>query len=121
PLPGRIFRLALSGNYAYATLGYTGVTIINISNAAAPQLVTIFDTPGFALDIAVAGNYAYIADGFQGGLQVFNVSNAAATVASGSFPSPSGDAAAIGISGTYAYLADGSAGLRIINISNPAV
>lgn len=35
-LPGRIFRLAINGNYAYATTGYAGVTVINISNAAAP-------------------------------------------------------------------------------------
>src|SRR5579862_5494043 len=56
--------VAISGNYAYVTAFYSDrLTVINISNPAAPTIVaSLHDATDlqFPADVAVQGNYAYV-------------------------------------------------------------
>ena len=54
------------GHYAYVALGRGGLTIVDVSNPAAPRLVGGYDTSGSAHGVAVADGYAYVADGSAG-------------------------------------------------------
>ena len=105
------------GNYAYCAMAY-GLVILDVTNPAAPLLVSQVYLQGVAGGVAVAGNYAYVADGASG-LQIVNVSNPAAPVLAGSYDTP-GEARGVAVAGTYAYVADGYYGLQIVNVSNPA-
>src|SRR5437763_1835939 len=54
--------IALSGNYAYLTIGATtgGLVIVDISNPSAPQRVSEYDTYYPAQGIKIYDVYAYI-------------------------------------------------------------
>lgn len=113
--------VAVSGTYAYVT-NYSGLKIIDVSDAAQPSVAGSLSLPGGATSsVAVSGRYAYL--GAAGGLKVIDVSNPAS-------PSVVGTAAmtcsALAVSGRYAYALGCSAfgqsavGLQVIDLSNPA-
>ena len=81
------------------------------SNPAAPSLIGIVDTPGFAGDVAVSGDTAFVADG-AAGVQIIDVSNPAAPAITGHCDTP-GDGLGVAVSGEYALVADGWQGLQI--------
>ncbi|HYG34781.1 MAG TPA: immunoglobulin domain-containing protein [Clostridia bacterium] len=56
--------VAVSGNYAFVTLGK--VEVVDISNPTNSFRAGVFDTMGDATDVAACGNYAYVADGTNG-------------------------------------------------------
>src|SRR2546421_676979 len=70
---GRSLGVAVAGNYAYVADEFTGLQIIDISDAVNPQRVGGYDTSGRAYGIVVVGNYAYVADE-AAGLQILDVS-----------------------------------------------
>jgi hypothetical protein len=51
------------GNYAYVTLGASGLAVIDVSNPTNCVQVGGCDTSGEAIGVAVSGKYAYVADG----------------------------------------------------------
>src|SRR5690349_18782671 len=67
-------RIAADDGLAFVCRGATGLMILDISDPAAPQLVTTYNTPGTCFDVAAAGNIVYVADGASGllVLDVFN-------------------------------------------------
>ncbi len=117
-LQNTVRGVAVSGNYAYVALYYSGLQVIDISNPASPVRVGGYDTSGAALGVAVSGNYAYVAD-YTAGLQIIDISNPAEPNRIGGYDT-SGYALGVAVSGNYAYIADYGAGLQVINISNPA-
>lgn len=106
--------VAVQGNYAYVSEGKR-LTIVNISNPAAPVKAGFFDMPATAYYISVAGNYAYVAN--ADGLRIINISNPAAPDEIGFFGMV-GVPYGLAVAGNYAYVTNGN-GLRIINVSNP--
>jgi hypothetical protein len=58
------YDVKVVGNYAYCATGLSGLSIVNISDPAAPTEVGFYDTPGYANGVAVSGNYAYVADSY---------------------------------------------------------
>ncbi len=138
---GSAWDVAVSGNYAYVADYDAGLQVIDVSAAANPQRVGTHGTGGLADHVAVSGNYAYVANvptctGNVGGLQVIDVGNPANPQPVGGYiiSSPQG----LAVSGNYAYLgnlgpiicpagagnhaspADDTAGLQVIDVSNPA-
>ena len=65
-----------NGNHAFIADHTSGLQVIDVSNVAAPFLVSSFNTPGLVYSIAVADNYAYIAND-SSGLLIIDVSNPA--------------------------------------------
>jgi hypothetical protein len=107
----------------YGNVNIAGVSTIDLASTSTSAnkkfFVGSFDTPGNTFAAAVSGAYAYVADG-GAGLQIINISNAAAPIPISTFDT-TGSAREIVVSGAYAYVADFGSGLQIINISNLSV
>ncbi len=127
-----VASIALSGNHAYGWDGNFGLKIIDVSNPDAPVTVGSYaiDVSGFGypLGIAAAGSYVYLSDR-QGQLIVVDVSNPAAPRRVGHVLTPMVRATFdphftpggyMALSGNRVYVTNGAAGLRIIDVSNPA-
>ncbi len=124
-------RVKAVGNYSYTVFNGTtnNFVITNISNPAAPSIVSTTTLPGVPTNIAISGNYAYISNTSDTAeMQVVNISNPAApTVAASVDLTGTGDGQGIYVSGNYAYVtrnADSTTGaneVSIINISVPTV
>jgi len=99
----------------------------DISNPAAPTLVGSSPTIDYFMvrQIALRGDYAYVALNSEdrwtdkGALRIFNIANPADLTQTSTFVTP-GKAFGVQVSGNYAYVADDTAGLLIIDVSNPA-
>jgi hypothetical protein len=103
--------------------GWNGLLILDISNPAAPRLISRYDTNSPVNDLQVVGTRAYLAIGhpqgfFVAGMLVLDITNAA-------LPTPIGlykvqdHASAIQIVGSTAYLVEGYKGIDILDISLP--
>ncbi|MHB9049161.1 MAG: Ig-like domain-containing protein [Pirellulales bacterium] len=112
--------LAVSGMLAYGAGSSSGLTVVDVSEPAAPVRRGALDLPwyDYANSVAVSGTRAYVADGFAG-LQIVDVMNPAVPVRVGGYDT-SGSARAVAISDTKAYVADDYAGLQILDVTNPA-
>ena len=134
--------VAVSGQYAYVAgswregtnHGY-GLQVIDISNPVNPRRVGSLE--GASGSLALAGNYAYVAvEGWRDGtnlhptsLHVIDISSPASPQRVGSL-GLEGAFSSLAVVGNYAYVAEGGwdvgageppGGLRIIDISNPAL
>ncbi len=119
--PGNANGVAVAGNFAYIADGSAGLQIINISNPATPVLIGTFATGGEARDVVVRAGRAYIANGANG-LSIVNVALANSPSLIGSLDTPGqGKGIAVDLQRNLALIADGTSGLRVIDISNPAV
>jgi hypothetical protein len=105
------YDIAVSGSYAYVTDGHSGLQVLDISDPAAPVIISSVAIP--CNGIAVAGSYAYV---LGNGLQVLDISDPAVPVIVGSV-----DAGGYGVAvaGSYAYVAGD--GLQVIDISDPTL
>jgi len=68
--------------------------------------------------LAMRGNYAYAAEGFR--LVVYDLADSSLPHETGSTPAFSDFVAAVVVDGSQAYVAAGSAGLQVVDISDPA-
>lgn len=99
-------------NYAYLSVGYAGLRVIDISDIENQQLVAEYITGGWANDVSVADGYAYVTDPW---LRVVDVSNPEATQELGYCETRGYD---IEVANHFAYLASGSDGLRVVDVSD---
>lgn len=116
------FKLTVSENTAYVMLD-DGVHVINLTEPTAPTAIALF--PRVAEDFDVVGNYGYLA---SGGLHVVDLTNIKNMVEVAKTEQPVairngiesvGSLVDVEIVGNYAYAAADSAGLQIVDISNP--
>jgi hypothetical protein len=114
---GSAHDIALSGTRAYIADHYSGLRILDITDANSPQEIGFVDTPGEAWGVAVSGTIAYVADG-ENGLLVVNAANPAIPEIIGVVDTPH-FAHDVAVSGTTVYVADRESGLQIIDASNP--
>jgi hypothetical protein len=112
---------------AYVVNG-TGMSIIDVSNLAAPILLGTFN-PGIPINsVALSGNYAYLASSSNTAeLTVVNISNPASPTQAGTLNlGGATDANTVVVSGSYAYVGKvlsatvGDNEFYICNISNPS-
>ena len=126
--------LSNDGKTIFLADGSAGLKVIDVSNASSPKLIASLDDPddkgenrgGFARRITISpdGKTLYIADGLAG-LKIINVSKLSSPKFLGKVDTK-GFSHGIAVSGDNktVYLADNgennaSAGLRIINVSDP--
>lgn len=121
------WRVAVSGNYAYVVriTNTANFAVIDISNPAAPALVSNITIPGNLRDVAVAGNYAYVASSNGNReMMIYDISNPAAPTLVSSYNASGGaDAYSVAVLGTVAYLGRATGGdpeFSALNVSNPA-
>ncbi|RDE11255.1 MAG: hypothetical protein C4K49_12005 [Candidatus Thorarchaeota archaeon] len=115
--PGTCRDVYVSGQFAYAACGSSGLQVINISDSSHPSIIGSYSAGTNGRGIYVEGDYAYMADD-SAGLRVFNVTNPSlpsltATCATG------GLAYSVFIDGNHAYIACHGAGLAVVNITDP--
>ncbi|WP_370573446.1 disaggregatase related repeat-containing protein, partial [Methanomethylovorans sp.] len=119
--PSVVSAIAVSGDYAYIGDGSSGLTIVDITDPASPQLMGtyagIYDSSAYS--VVVSGQYAYVTNQFPGNLQIIDISDPSAPTLAGNYDvSGQGNANGVAISGNYAYVAAG--GLIIVDISDPS-
>ncbi|MFZ4621533.1 MAG: T9SS type A sorting domain-containing protein [Bacteroidota bacterium] len=128
----RTARVIFDGNYAYVAVGDTGVVIYNVLNPAAPVLTSKIKTTGRAASIyygaiTIGGTptgHVFVANRNPApGVSAINVSVPATPTTSAflaALAAPSGTAYIPFYSSGKVYVAYGTAGLRIIDVSNPS-
>ena len=107
----------VQGGYAYLA-GEKTITVVDISNPAAPKRAGAYTFPEKIWGFRVVGSLVYVAADFFG-LGILDVSNAAAPTLVGRFKTP-GQAKAVVVSGTRALVADHMSGLDFLDVSNQA-
>jgi hypothetical protein len=118
--PGQAWDTHVRGNYAYVADDLNGgLQIINISDPYHPFLAGNYDTPGWAFNLFVDTNFVYMADGYTGSLQIINISDPTNPTFISHFDTH-GWARGIFIENARAYIANGTAGLAIVDVSDPA-
>lgn len=121
-LPGTVWGVAITGNYAVAAVSKWGIQVIDISDVNAPSVVGYYDLPGESVDVAVIDNLAYVATS-QGGVQVVDLTDKVAPVKVGDFPQAVGATKLVltTVGGQrLACVASGALGTLILNVTNPA-
>jgi hypothetical protein len=106
-----------------------GLAIVNAPNPSAPAPVSSLMSWFEGKQISTQGTVAFVSgtEYWDGGrsnlstLKIFNMANPAQPVEIGKIGSSSLSFLGFAISGNYAYVACGSAGMTVIDISNPAL
>jgi len=112
--PREIYAVDIAGRYAYVGTWGSGMWVVDVIDAASPEVVSHFESP-FPYDICTSGDYAYLAD-LEDGLLILDVADPGNPILVGSAPISA--CQGIEISGTYAYVAAGDSGLYIVDVSN---
>lgn len=109
-------NVALDGDFAYVCEGSAGLAVFDITNPSNPTEVGLYQTGGFTFRMTVAENYA-----FAGGdnLCAVDISDLEAPIMIGSIPGLD-FCWDITKRDDYLYVADNDAGLRIVDVSDPA-
>lgn len=116
-IAGPADMVKVQGRYAYIVADKT-VSVVDISNPAAPRREGAYTFPDKIWGFSVAGSFVYVADDLAG-FAILDVSNPAAPTLRGSFKTR-GQAHGVAVYGTKALIADHMAGVVLVDASNPA-
>ena len=131
PGVGTTRDVAATGSTAYVACDGWGLTVVDASNPAAPKAVGSASVPFDGNYVAVSGTLA-CATGYRSyygtdttltnvdGFYVVDVSSSTNAKVVGTLESATTVFYGVAMSGNNAYVACGSAGLKVIDISNPA-
>ncbi|WP_321493341.1 hypothetical protein [uncultured Desulfobacter sp.] len=115
--------MALSGEFAYCAIGYSGVKVVHFETPEEPIYLKNLDLPFNNIQkITISDNYAYIASGWPK-LQVVDITNPENPEFVLDYELPD-KAQRITIANGYAYVPCGEAGVQILNVAerrNPAI
>lgn len=113
--------VTIVGNLAYVAVGEQvadgTLTIVDLTNPAAPVVVGSVIVPGWVNGVEVSGGYAYVSGYFEG-VYIVDVSNPANPAIVSSIPSM-GEANDVVVDGSYLYVADGIYAITTYDITNP--
>lgn len=118
------YGLTLADDVLYAANGFGGVLALDVSNPAAPTVLSSTPVGSNVVDVVSAGpNQIYVAS-FGGGMLSYDVSDPAAPVQLDAEPG-FGFLNAIApfdeeLDGRVAFVADGQQGLRLVSVADPA-
>lgn len=128
----RTARIIFDGNYGYVAVGDSGIKIYNLVTPSSPVFVTQIQTTGRAASlyygaITIGGTptgHIFVANRNPApGISAINVSNPQVPVTTSflaAIPSATGSAYIPFYSDGKVYVAYGTAGMRIIDVSNPS-
>ncbi len=123
PINAAVRNIFIEGDKLYLTAGRDGFYIIDISDAANPEILCAYDTGGITSSIAVVDTFAFVAGYYLSGdskpFSTYSVNNPQSPHLLGYIEHDIGSNSQLIIDGDYAYLANGSGGLVIIDISRP--
>lgn len=108
-------QTAIKGMLAYVAAGENGIRILDITNAAHPEVIATMPIPGYAYNITVVGNTAYVASG-DDGIHILDVSNPLTPKIVGA-ADIAGSAREITVVGDIAYIAGDQTGLVMMPVS----
>ena len=115
---GRAKSIAVNGNYAYITTGYT-IEIVDVRNIFSPKIVGYVPLR-FPGSIIVQSNQVYVAQ-YDSGVSIFDVSDPIVPQKLGSFNLPLGvNVAYLAIQDSILVLATLNGGLRFVNVARPS-
>jgi hypothetical protein len=118
PLPSYPRDLAVAGDYL-DVVGDFGLVVLDVSDPSAPFQAYGPSQP-YGERIAISGAHAYV--GSSGQITVLDLSTPSYPSRAGAYSTEDiGTTAQIAVSGSRAYSASTGAGLRIVDVSNPAV
>lgn len=108
-------KIEVVANIAYAVLQWKGLVIFDVSNPAAPFLVSSLDLQSQTWDVEIENNIAYIANGYSG-LFIVDVSNNSSPEFISSLPLPYAND--VEIRDNVVFITDGNEGLVVVDISD---
>ncbi|MBK6767104.1 MAG: hypothetical protein IPG71_12620 [bacterium] len=103
------------GDTMFVTGGFTGLRVLDATNARFPSEIGFFEVPHNSLCVAVDSQYAYVGD--EGWLRVIDLEDPSSPRLIGSCNSSPGVSFDIVVQGTYAYAAGGT--MMIFDVSDP--
>jgi hypothetical protein len=109
--------IKVNGSVAYVSAGKS-LTLVDISDPAAPKRVGAYTFPELIWGFTVADTTVYVAADTYG-LGILDASNAAMPVLRGALKTP-GQAKNVALFGTKALVADHVSGIDMIDVSTPA-
>jgi hypothetical protein len=109
--------IKVNGGFAYVSAGKT-LTIVDITNPAAPKPAGAYTFPELIWGFTVAGPTVYVAADTYG-LGILDVSNSAAPVLRGALKTP-GQAKNVAPFGRTVLVADHVSGIDLVDVSTPA-
>ncbi len=115
---GEALSVSAAGQTAYLAEDEGNLQIIDISNPQTPTRIGHFDNSAGAQQVQVINGRAYIGANYK--FMIVDVGNPAQAVEIGSCSLPDQYCKAIQVDGNRVYIANFSAGLLIIDISDPA-
>lgn len=115
--PANTSAVTASGAIVYVADGDVGFKVLDVTNPEQPLLTDSYEVPGFVQDVAVKGPLALLANDTQG-LWVIDPGVLPATTVA-TLDTPGGNIGVV-LDGDRAYLADGYAGIRIVDVTDPA-
>ena len=116
-----------SGDFAYLSIIFTGLVIVDINPPESAHIVKIIDTLEEAAYVDVSGGYAYVVDYNHDsgpdsesnyGFQIIDIDPPESAYIVKTVYTP-GAASRVDVTGGYAYVADGAYGLQIFDIQPP--
>ena len=113
---GPSFGIHVAGNRAYVAGSTGGLTIVDVSNPAAPEVMGSYVDGGSVYGVHVTGSFAYLAD-LEEGLEILDVSQPENPFRVGRLPD-GGGLRSVAVLGGYAYLANVNDGLKIVDITS---
>ena len=120
---GNTSDIVVAQDTAYVADGFNGHLIVDVREGFEPAILDSIRMGDVCYDAEIPGQYAYIATGKRG-VKIFNTALLDPVLPpkrlpqAGEFDTP-GEARGLKKAGSLLYVADGSAGLSILNISNP--
>lgn len=115
-LPGIVWSVSVSGDYAYVAAGKAGLCIVNIADPANPVISSTISLSGSAYDLEVSGDNVFIAAG-EAGMWIVNVSDPANPFRAYHY-SLQGLTRGLFLDNNRIYLAS-TQGIVIVNVTDP--
>jgi hypothetical protein len=116
PLDWYVEHVSVSGETAYVAAGMK-LYIVAVSDPTHPDILSVYETPGYIEGVSISGQHVYLADG-PAGMRIMDVKEPTNPVEVAHVYS-NNYVFHVATDGNFAYLAAGSGGLLISDISNP--
>lgn len=115
---GHIGGINVSGRYAYASDG-NWLIILDVQDPGNPRRLGFYEAGSDIQTMEPRGNRLYLAES-SGDLRILDVTEPRNILELGSYRGWGAAPKGVAVSGSFACLARGSAGLQVINVSDPA-